>query len=139
MWTCHLCNRDFRNTNQIHYCGDQTVNDFLAGKTEVSLSLFDHLLTKLEEIGSIKLFATKSMIAIAAAQRFAYIINIGKAFIDVVLVFKEPYEENYCFRKIAQVPGTNDYNHHLRIMYPEDINEEVMEYLKKAYENGKNL
>lgn len=79
------------------------------------------------------------MIAIASDHRFAYIISFGKTFVDVVLPFKEPFEENLCFRKIALVPGSKDYNHHLRIMYPDDINEEVFGYLQKAYANGKNL
>ena len=139
MWTCQSCNRSFKNTNQAHYCGDKTVGDFLIGKSDVSLVLFDTLISKLEEFGPVKLHATKSMIVISAKIRFAYIINLGKTFIDVVLPFKALYEENLCFRKVALVPGSNDYNHHLRLMYSEDINQEVIHYLKKAYENGKNL
>ncbi|WP_162618694.1 hypothetical protein [Pedobacter yulinensis] len=42
-----------------------------------------------------------------------------------------------CFRKIAQVPGTSDYNHHLRLLSADDLNEEVRTYLQKAYANGK--
>ncbi|RZL51024.1 MAG: hypothetical protein EOP00_01350 [Pedobacter sp.] len=112
---------------------------FLAGKTETSIQLFDHLTSSIEAIGPIKLHATKSMIVIAADTSFAYIISIGKTFVDVVLPFKELFEDNLCFRKINLVPGTNDYNHHLRIMFTEDINNEVLDYLKKAYANGKKL
>lgn len=139
MWTCVLCNRSFKKNNQIHYCSDQTVGNFLAGKTETAINLFDHLIARFEEIGAIKLHATKSMIVISADIRFAYIIALGKNFVDVVLPFKEPFDDNLCFRKIGLVPGTNDYNHHLRIMFTDDINEEVFDYLKKAYANGKNL
>lgn len=139
MWNCPACNRPFKNKNQKHYCGDKTVGDFLIGKTETALQLFDCLIAKLEEIGPIKLHATKSMIVISADVKFAYIINLGKTFIDIVLPFKEPFDDNLCFRKIALVPGTNDYNHHLRLMFTEDINEEVFDYLKKAYAEGKNL
>lgn len=139
MWTCTLCNRTFKKDNQAHYCGDQTVADFLAGKSEVGLALFDHLVAKLEEIGPIKLYATKTMLAISSDISFAYIIGIGKNFVDVVLPFKTLYENNLCFRKMAQVPGSDDYNHHLRLMFPEDLNEEVFGYLKKAYANGKTL
>lgn len=137
MWNCPLCNRSFKHTNQTHYCGDRTVGDFLVGKTETAIELFNHLISKIEEIGPVQLHATKSMIVISAETRFAYVINLGKTFVDVVLPFKELYEDNLCFRKMAQVPGTNDFNHHLRIMFPEDINEEVTDYLKKAYANGK--
>lgn len=139
MWTCHLCNRSFKSNHQIHYCEDKTVNDFLSGKTETAVDLFDHLISKFEEIGPIKLHATKSMIVISGASGFAYVINFGKSFIDVVLPFNETYEENLCFRKIAHVPNSNQYNHHLRMILPEDINEEVFDYMKKAYANGKRI
>ncbi|TCC94055.1 hypothetical protein EZ428_04575 [Pedobacter frigiditerrae] len=109
------------------------------GKSDNSLVLFDHFILKFEEIGPIKLYATKSMIVIAADIRFAYIINLGKSFVDVVLPFRELHEENLCFRKMVLVPGSNDYNHHLRIMHKEDINDEVFEFMKKAYANGKNV
>jgi hypothetical protein len=139
MWTCNLCNRTFNHTHQNHYCGDKTTCDFLAGKSEVSLMLFDKLIERFEKIGPIKLYSTKSMIVIAADVRFAYIINLGKNFLDLVLPFKESFDDNLCFRKIALVPGSGDYNHHLRLMFMEDLNEEVVSYLKKAYANGKAI
>lgn len=139
MWTCPLCSRPFKQTNQQHYCGDRTVGDFLKGKSDVSLALFDQLLVKLAEIGPIQLHATKSMIVLSAVTRFAFVINLGRNFVDIVLPFSEPYYDNLCFRKIGQVPGSNQYNHHLRIMFAEDLNEEVLGYLQKAYANGKNV
>jgi hypothetical protein len=139
MWICSSCNRAFKHNNQAHYCGDKTIGDFLAGKSEFSLSLFDALIAQFNEIGPIQFYATKSMIVIAATVRFAYIINIGKNFVDLVLPFKIAYEDNLCFRKIALVPGSDDYNHHLRLMFVEDLNEEVISYLKKAYDNGKAI
>lgn len=139
MWECHLCNRIFKNNHQAHFCADKTVGDFLTGKSDSSLALFDYFILRLEEIGPVKLYATKSMIVIAADTGFAYVINLGKNHIDVVLPYNEQYEDNLCFRKIAQVPGSNKYNHHLRIIYKEDINDEVFGFMKKAYANGKNV
>jgi len=76
------------------------------------------------------------MIAFAADRKFAYVIQLGKNFIDVVFPFNQPYTDNLCFNKIKQVPGTNDYNHHLRIYLPQDINDEVRHYMRIAYQNG---
>lgn len=118
---------------------NNTIRGFLSGKSETSVFLFEHLMNSFEKIGPIHLHATKSMIVISADSGFAYVVAMGKNFIDVVLPFKELFEDNLCFKKIALVPGTNDYNHHLRIMLPEDLNEEVLDYLKKAYANGKNI
>ena len=139
MWTCSFCNRSFNLQNQHHYCGDETVAHFLRGKSETALILFDQLISSFEEIGPIKLHATKSMIVISSNKGFAYITQFGKNFMDVVMPFKELYEDNLCFRKMVLVPGSDDYNHHLRLMHTNDVNEEVIYYLKKAYANGKNL
>jgi hypothetical protein len=139
IWTCAACNRSFKKAGQVHYCGDNSVDDFLKGKSEVALALFDDLIDALTQIGPVKLETTKSMIAVASIARFAYIIAIGETFIDVVLPFAEANEDNYCFRKIALVPGGTVYNHHLRLMYKEDLNEEVVNYLKKAYQCGKAI
>ena len=64
-------------------------------------------------------------------------MQLGKNFIDVVFPFKQAYEDNLCFTKIKQVPGTDDYNHHFRMYFKEDINAEVLKYMKLAYEKGK--
>jgi hypothetical protein len=75
------------------------------------------------------------MIGIANAnKRIAWINQLGKNFIHVVFPFKKPYPDNLCFQKIAQVPGDNSqYNHHFRMLYKEDVNEEVIRFMRLAY------
>jgi hypothetical protein len=108
--------------------------DFLNGKTEHSLDLFRFFIEQLSELGDINLRATKSMIAIESKTSFAYITQFGKNFVHVVIPFDRAYEDNLCFTKIAQVPGTDQFNHHLRIFFKEDINDEVKGFLKMAME-----
>ncbi|RZL41308.1 MAG: hypothetical protein EOP00_25075 [Pedobacter sp.] len=139
MWKCPTCNRSFRNVNQNQCCAGKDVTDFLVGKTENVCMLYNEIMSTFENIGPIHLSATKSMIVIAADTGFAYIIKLGKDFIDVVLPFSQPFTNNLCFRKIALVPGTTQYNHHLRIILAEDLNDEVIEYFKIAYANGKTI
>ncbi|RYF22610.1 MAG: hypothetical protein EOO42_08530 [Flavobacteriales bacterium] len=103
------------------------------------MKLYDEIISTFENIGPINLSATKSMIVIAADVGVAYIIKLGKDFIDIVLPFGQPFTNNLCFRKIALVPGSTQYNHHLRIMLADDLNEEVIGYFKKAYANGKKI
>jgi hypothetical protein len=76
------------------------------------------------------------MIAVAAKTRIAYVIQLGKTFVDVVFPFDKPYPDNLCFRKIAQVPGQQQFNHHLRIQEKADVNAEVKRFMKLAYEKG---
>lgn len=134
MWTCDLCNQQFANNNQQHSCGDKVLADFLTGKTGYTLSLFWHFTETYQQIGKVTIHPTKSMIAFAATTRIAYIIRLGKDFVDIVFPFKEPYNDNLCFHKIAQVPGSQQFNHHFRMCSKEDINEEVLYFMKLAYD-----
>lgn len=136
MWTCPLCSQEFINTNQVHSCRDKELVDFLNGKSQHTIDLFDHLVNEYKQIGDVRLHPAKSMISFAAHKRFAYVIQLGKNFVDVVFPFKQAYEDNLCFNKIKPVPGSDDYNHHFRMYFKEDINDEVRMYMKMAYEIG---
>jgi hypothetical protein len=76
------------------------------------------------------------MIGFAAKTRIAYVIRLGKNFVDIVFPFDQAYPDNLCFHKIAQVPGTQQYNHHLRLQDKKDINTEVKKFMKLAYTKG---
>jgi len=51
-----------------------------------------------------------------------------------VFPFKQPYEDNLCFQKVAQVPGQQQFNHHYRMLSVDDLNEEVLGFMRLAYE-----
>ncbi|HKZ36780.1 MAG TPA: DUF5655 domain-containing protein [Chryseolinea sp.] len=136
MWTCPLCGQQFVNTNQVHSCGDKVLADFLNGKSAHTVSLFWYFDECYQQVGKVTIHPTKSMVAFAAKTRIAFVIQFGKNFIDVVFPFDKPYNDNLCFRKIAQVPGSQQYNHHFRMLSKEDINDEVKQFMKLAYEKG---
>ena len=137
MWICPFCQQRFVNTNQVHSCGDKVLDDFLKGKSEQTLSLFWHFIECYQQVGKVTIHPTKSMIALAATTRIAYVIRLGKNFVDIVFPFDKAYDDNLCFHKIAQVPGSQQFNHHFRILNREDINKEVKQFMKRAYEEGK--
>ena len=137
MWTCPECQQNFVNQNQVHSCNDRVLDDFLDNKSSHIISLFWHFVAAYQQIGNVTIHPTKTMIAFAAKTRIAYVIRLGKNFVDVVFPFDRPYPENLCFRKIAQVPGQQQYNHHLRLLQPDDVNAEVKKFMKKAYDLGK--
>ena len=113
----------------------KNVSVFLNGKSEHTFMLFDHFIKQFQRIGSITIEPTKTMIGISNAhKRIAWVTQLGKNFIHVVFPFKHLYEDNLCFHKMGQVPGsTTQYNHHLRIYFKEDINTEVLKFMKMAY------
>ncbi|MFN8334221.1 MAG: DUF5655 domain-containing protein [Cyclobacteriaceae bacterium] len=133
MWTCPHCKQKFVKTNQPHSCGDKVLDDFLHGKSGHTVELFWHFIDSFKPIGKVTIHPTKSMIAIAAAKRMAYITRLGKNFVDVTFPFTQPYPDNLCFQKIAQVPGQQQFNHHLRLQEKDDVNVEVRKFMKLAY------
>jgi hypothetical protein len=68
-------------------------------------------------------------------KRIAWVTQLGKNFIHVVFPFKQPYDDNLCFQKVGQVPGQQQFNHHFRMINSDDLNEEVLEFMRLAYEN----
>jgi len=136
MWTCPLCGQQFVNNNQSHSCGDKVLADFLKGKSEHTLSLFWHFADCYQQIGKVTIHPTKTMIAFAARTRIAFVTRLGKDFVDIVFPFTEAYNDNLCFHKIAQVPGSRQFNHHFRMYSIDDINEEVKQFMKLAHQLG---
>lgn len=114
----------------------KTLEDFLDGKSTHTLDLFNHFTKQYEKIGTIKLHPAKTMIGISnGTKRIAWVTQLGKNFIHVVFPFKKAYTDNLCFQKIAQVPGDDSqFNHHFRMLFKEDVNAEVIKFMRLAYE-----
>lgn len=99
-------------------------------------TLFDHLVREFKRIGSVSVRPVKTMIVITTARKgIAYAVP-GKTFLHVVLPFRLPYLDNLCFQKVSRVQGQKQFNHHMRLLSKEDLNEEVKRFLKLAYEEG---
>jgi len=115
-----------------------SLGDFLNGKSELTVSLYNHFVEEFKKTGKVSIHPAKTMIGIATdRKRIAYITQLGKNFIHVVFPFEKPYPDNLCFQKIAQVPGDEkQYNHHFRMLAVADVNKEVKKFMKLAYELG---
>lgn len=111
------------------------ISQFLAGKSVHTLTLYNHFIDEFEKVGEISVEATKTMIGISNGhKRIAWVTQLGKNFIHVVFPLREPHYDNLCFQKVAQVPESNQFNHHLRVLNTEDINEEVIDFMRIAYQ-----
>jgi len=114
---------------------DNNLSAFLSGKSEQTLMLFNHFISEYQNIALITLHPAKTMIGIANEhRRIAWLTQLGKNFVHIVFPFKQEYPDNLCFQKIAQVPGdANQFNHHFRMYNTEDVNEEVLGFMRMAY------
>lgn len=115
-----------------------SIDDFLKRKSTLTIELFHHFVTQFEKRGNVTLHPAKTMIGVATPRkRIAWITQLGKNFVHVVFPYEKPYNDNLCFQKIAQVPGDDkQFNHHFRMYSKEDVNEEVMQFMKMAVELG---
>ena len=111
---------------------------FLSGKSEQTLSLFNHFISEYQKLAPVTIHPAKTMIGIANShRRIAWITQLGKNFIHVVFPFKQEYPDDLCFQKIAQVPGdSQQFNHHFRMYSVEDVNEEVLKFMRMAFEDN---
>ena len=109
---------------------------FLAGKSEHTLMLFNHFVSQFSTVGDVALHPAKTMIGVSNGhKRIAWITQLGKSFIHVVFPFQREYPDNFCFQKIMQVPGdAHQFNHHFRMLNTDDLNEEVLGFMKMAYQ-----
>ena len=116
---------------------DNDLSTFLTGKSEQTLSLFNHFINEYQKLAPITIHPAKTMIGIANLhRRIAWITQLGKNFIHVVFPFKQEYTDNLCFQKIAQVPGdSQQFNHHFRMYNVDDVNEEVLGFMRMAFED----
>ena len=137
MWTCPKCKRIFTRDHQAHSCNDKSIADFLKGKSENVIAMYDHFVRELSALGDVQIRATKTAIALSADVRLGDIRRIGKDFVDICFYFDRAYEDNLCFYKIANVPGSDQHNHYFRMYNIEDLNEEVLMYMKKALKRAK--
>src|SRR3569833_1600447 len=104
-------------------------------KSAHPLMLFDHFIDELSKIGPVSIHPHKTMITIANAQkRVAYITQAGKNFIHVVFAFKQRYDNNLCFQRIQAVDGRHTIYHFFWFLCFVDINDEVREFMRIAYD-----
>lgn len=120
-----------------HNIKHHDLSAFLTGKSAHTLMLFNHFVSEFSKVGNITLHPAKTMIGIANAhKRIAWITQLGKNFVHVVFPLKKAYPDNLCFQKIAPVPGNpNQFNHHFRMLSPEDVNDEVLHFMRIAYDS----
>lgn len=136
MWICTKCQQQFMHNNQLHSCNDKTIEDFMKGKSEEVLELYHYFIQEYQKLGKFNLHPTKSRIGFAAKIRFGYVHRLGRNYVDIVLSFPQPYNDNLCFYRIGEVPGGKLYQHYLRLQSKNDLNDEVRKFMIMALNHG---
>lgn len=135
MWICPKCHQKFINKNQYHSCGNYTLDDFLKGKSEKAIELFNHFLSAFREVGDFELHPVKTRVTLLTKMRFASINRLSKDCLSGHLILDEKIENSLIFTKIDKV-GNNSFVHHFKLREKSDINAEFKKYMKKSYKIG---
>lgn len=99
--------------------------------------MFDKIHRCLTEVGSFEVRTTKSQIGFRRTRGFAYLWLPGtyltrphaEIVLSIALGRHDPSER---FKEVAH-PASRHWMHHLELKGPDDIDDEVVEWLREAY------
>jgi predicted transport protein len=120
--------------------GNRTVEGFFAGRPE-AFRLFEALRKEIEALGQVKMEVMKTQVSFGAKRKFAWV------WLPQMWVRKRPETSitlTFCLDRevrhprIAEAvePSPGKWTHHVLIDRIEDIDDEVREWLKEAYDFG---
>jgi uncharacterized C2H2 Zn-finger protein len=132
LWTCPKCGRQFKNKNQWHSCVTISVDDHFKGKPNRLRATFDRLFKELKRFGNVRIDAVKSGINLARDSHFAMAF-IKNEWINLDFDVKRELHSPR-FEKVFRVYNDN-FSYRVRLREPSDVDEEVLGWLKEAYEN----
>ncbi len=132
MWRCPNCGQTFVTRNMPHSCQVVALGDHFAGSA--LRPVFDAYLDAAERNGPVMVNATKSRISFQARMRFAGIDRPRRDHLLANVVLTRPLESPR-FAKVEFIPPYY-YVHRFRLRAPEDVDDEVREWLAEAYQVG---
>ena len=134
-WTCPHCKRSFRSTNQSHSCVNKSVDEHFIGKNVNVKATYDTLEFKLKSYINFEIHPVLNAIMFTTEVTFLA-IKPKKYWID--LEFLLDYEANeFPIHKVVKASKTR-YAHFIRVQLPKDIDEQLIEWIIKAYKLNAN-
>ncbi len=134
MWSCPRCGRRFTRSAQSHACGSYTVQDYLSGKAERSVKLYRQFEGMVLSLGVVEITPAKTRIGFQNRRIFAAVNRIGRQHLAIHIVTSRPIES----QRVDRIEALDQacYVNHLRILSPEDLDGELLGWLKLGYAWG---
>jgi len=134
LWTCPNCDRQFVNSNMPHSCGRYSVKQFLTGKTKQAITLYRHFNALVHDCGPVKIAPAKTRIGFQVRMIFAAVNKLSDRGLDAHVVLTRRLESPRFTRIETMTPKC--YVHHFRIKSLSELDEEVANWLREAYQVG---
>lgn len=133
MWTCPQCGRSFANLNQAHACQTTTVAEYLAGKTDLAVSIYESLIDALEKAGEFRVHPQKTRIAFISRMTFAW-ASLARRWVDVGFILPDPLDDGR-IRKL-ELYGPTSWGHSIRIGSPNEVDDDMVDWLGESLRRG---
>ena len=134
LWRCEKCGRDFANRNQTHACGRHDLQHHFNGKSLEIRAMYDRFASLVQSLGAVTILPEKTRIAFHVRMSFAQ-VTPRKSWLDGHVVLARRLE-NPRFTRIETFSPRN-HLHAFRIHTASEIDDEVVGWLREAYEVGK--
>lgn len=135
LWACPTCGAMYVSPNMWHSCGRLTPEEWLAGRGPHATALWSRLVEVMSTIGPFELHATKSRISFMVRVRFAGVSALSDRGMSLTFWLKE-HITSPRFAKVEHV-GRRDWIYRVRIATPEELDDEITEWLRRAYDVGR--
>lgn len=133
LWQCPKCGERFVTRNMWHSCGKYALEPLFARSQPHVREMFDRFVELVQSIGPVTIIPQKTRITFQVRVRFVSLYP-RKSFIRVGFWFPEPHEHPR-FIKIEKY-GPRAYGHALRLESLNDLDGELMAWLRMAYAVG---
>jgi len=132
MWTCPVCERNFKNNNQSHMCARVDIDDLFDGKPDDLLLAFDKILISVIDWSPCSVGATKKAIVFAKEKAWMVVRPMTKM-LDITLISSKKLESNLI--KKIQVYGKS-FRHQVRISNDAEVTEQLLQLMKEGHQNN---
>ncbi len=129
MWKCPKCNREFKNRNQDHSCGEYTLNSLFEKYPEV-FHLFEKIRDLVIKFGDIKITPVKNAVMFSVQTNFL-VLKPHRSYLVVEFTSVRSHNE-FPVEKCMKI-SKSKYAHILKIDSPENIDEQLTNWLFEAY------
>jgi Domain of unknown function (DUF5655) len=117
-----------------HSCGNFSVKQFLAGKSQHAISLYEHFSALVHDCGPVQIAPAKARVGFQVRMIFAAVNKLSDRGLDAHVVLSRRLEGPR-FRRIETMTP-RCYVHHFRVESVSELDEEVKSWLREAYQVG---
>jgi len=130
MWQCPKCKRNFKTKNQWHSCVNISIDELFHNKPQKIKLIYAHLYQKCSSFCDLSTDTTKSCIYFISKHRYL-VIKPQKDSLVLEFVLDRK-EDIFPVIKIYDI-GKGRFVHRIKLDHPDDINSQIIHWIKDAY------